>query len=109
MVVILSSGNGQWHTHIENIVNSGTNILGIMCKLKCSDSRNAFNQMYMSELSPVVEYASVVWDVCSNQDSQTLQKIQNEAARIVTGLTRSVSLKNLYKECEWATLFKIRK
>ena len=62
-----------------------------MRKLKYSISRNALNQMYMSFLLPVVEYASVVWDGCSEQDSQTLQKIQNEAARLVTGLTRSVS------------------
>ena len=63
-----------------------------MRKLKYSISRNALNQMYMSFLLPVVEYASVVWHGCSEQDSQTLQKIQNEAARLVTGLTRSVSL-----------------
>ena len=36
--------------------------------------------------------------------TQTLQRVQNEAARLVTGLTRSVSLENLYKECEWTTL-----
>ena len=41
---------------------------------------------------PVVEYASVVWDERFKQDSQTFQKIQNEAARIVTGITRSVLL-----------------
>ena len=46
----------------------------------------------------------MVWDGCSEQDSQTLQKIQNEAARLVTGFTRSVSLENLYKECGWLTL-----
>ena len=56
--------------------------------------------MYMSFLLPVVEYASVVWDGCSEQDSQTLQKIQNEAVRLVTGLTRSVSLENLFKEVD---------
>ena len=43
--------------------------------------------MYMFYLLPVVEYASIVWDGCSEQNSQTLQKIQNEAARLVTGLT----------------------
>ena len=64
--------------------------------------------MYMSYLLPVVEYASVVWDRCSERDSQTLQKIQNEAARLVTGLTRYVSLENLYKECGWLTLSQIR-
>ena len=38
------------------------------------------------------------------QNKNSLQKIQNEAARIVTGLTRSVSLENLYRECGWVTL-----
>ena len=45
----------------------------------------------------------MVWDGCSEQDSQTLQKIQNEAARLVTGLTRSVLLENLYKGCGWTS------
>ena len=98
------SSNGQWHSHVENIVNSASKILALMRKLKFSISRNALNQMYMSYLLPVVEYASVVWDGCSERDSQTLQKIQNEAARLVTGLTRSVSLENLYKECGWLNL-----
>ena len=80
-----------------------------MRKLKYSISKNALNQMYMSTyvyvyMLSVVEYASIVWDGCFEQDSQALQKIQNEATRIVTGLTRSVSLENLYKECGWATL-----
>ena len=104
----LPSSTGQWHSHVENIVLSATKILRIMRKLKYSISRNALNQMYMSILLPVVEYASVVWDGCSEQDSQTLQKIQNEAARLVTGLNRSVSLENLFKECGWTTLSKRR-
>ena len=37
------------------------------------------------------------------QDINSLQKLQNEAARIVTGLTRSVSLDNLYRECGWVS------
>ena len=53
--------------------------------------------MYMSYLIPVVEYASVVWHGCSEQ-------VSHEAARLVTGLTRSVSLENLDKECGWTTL-----
>ena len=42
-------------------------------------------EMYMSYLLPSVEYASVVWGGCSKQHAQTLQKIQNEATRLVTG------------------------
>ena len=77
-----------------------------MRKLKYSISINALNHMYMSFLLPVVEYASVVCDGCSEQDSQTLQKIQNKVARLVTGLTRSESLENLFTECGWTTLSK---
>ena len=43
--------------------------------------------MYMSYMLPIVKYASFVWDGCSEQDSVTLQRVQNEAARLVTGLT----------------------
>ena len=62
----------------------------------------------MSYMLPIVEYASVVWDGCSGQDSVILQKVKTEAARLVTGLTRYVSLENLYKECGWATLLQSR-
>ena len=59
-----------------------------MRKLKYTFSRNALNQIYLYHLLPKLEYASLVWDGCTQQD--TLQKIQNQVARIVTGLTRSV-------------------
>ena len=39
-----------------------------------------------------------------NKTPKHLKKSQNETARVVTGLTRSVSMENLYKECGWATL-----
>ena len=67
---------GQWQSHVENIVNSASKILAIMRKLKYSISRNALNQMNMSYLLPVVECASVVWNGCSEQVSQTLQKFK---------------------------------
>ena len=102
------SSAGQWHSHIENIILSATKILGIMRKLKYSISRNALNQMYMSFLLPVINYASFVWDGCSEQDSQKFTKGQNEAAHLVTGLTRSVPLENLFKECGWTTLSRRR-
>ena len=98
------SSTGPWHSYIVNIVTSATNILGTMHKLKYSLSTNALNQMFVSYLLPVVEYASVVWNGCSEQDSQTLQKIQDEAACLATGLIISVSLENLYIKCEWTTL-----
>ena len=58
-----------------------------MRKLKYRVSRQALNQMHISYIRPTLEYLSIAWDGCSEQDKATLEKLQNEAARIVTGLT----------------------
>ena len=75
-----------------------------MKKNKFILSRRALNQIYISYIRPKLEYASIIWDGCSEYCSDSLEKIQNEAARIVTGLTRSVSLEKLYQECGWESL-----
>ena len=75
-----------------------------MRKLKFNFSRTALNQIFLSYILPVLEYSCIVWDSCTVQDVNALQKVQNEAARIVTGLTRSVSIENLYRECGWVSL-----
>ena len=103
------SDNGQWHTHIESILASAYKILGIMRKLKYTFSRTALNQIYISYIRPVLEYSAIVWDGCTIQDKFALEKLQNKAARIVTGLTRSTSLDNLYRECGWVSLSERRK
>ena len=103
------SSNGQWHCHIENIIKSASKVIGIMRKLKFTFSRVALNQIYLSYLLPIIEYSCVVWDGCTVQDINSLQKLQNEAARIVAGLTRSVSLDNLYRECGWVSLVERRR
>ena len=92
------SSNGRWNKHIENIVNSASKITGIMRKLKYTFYRVALNQIY------ALEYSAIVWDNCTAQNSNTPEKLQNEAASILTGLTRSASLDNLYRECGWVPL-----
>ena len=75
-----------------------------MRKFKFSFSRIAFNQICISYIRPILEYSSIVWDNCTIEQADFLEKIQNEAVRIVTDLTRSVSLERLYNECSWDSL-----
>ena len=51
--------------------------------------------------SPLIEYADVVWDNCPQYLKEKLDKIQSEAARIVTGCTKLVFLNDLAKEAGW--------
>ena len=75
-----------------------------MRKLKYKFSYHSLNQIYISYVRPILEYSSIVWDNCTAEQTRSLEKLQNEAARIMTGVTRSVSLERLYKECNWDSL-----
>ena len=57
----------------------------------------------------VLEYGCEVWDGCYERDIEELEKIQLEAARIVTGLTKFASKDSLYFETGWETLVNRRK
>ena len=62
--------------------------------------------MYIKLLSfirPVLEYADVIWNNCTQYESNELEKIQNKAARIVTGTTKLVSINSLLSETGWET------
>ena len=63
--------------------------------------------MYIELLSfirPVLEYADVIWNNCTQYESNELEKNHNEAARIVTGTTKLVSINSLLSETGWETL-----
>ena len=98
------SEDGSWHTHITNIANSAAKVLGTMRMLKFKLRRRSLNQIYVSYLSPIMEYASIVWENCTQYEKDLLDKIQYDAARIVTGLTRSVSINKLLNEIGWVSL-----
>ena len=103
------SANGKWHNHIENILVSASKVIGIMRNLKYSFSRVALNQIYISYVRSLFEYSSIGWDNCTAEQANSIEKLQNEAACIVIGLTRCISLKKLYNECGWESLALRRK
>ena len=56
------SHDGKWHEHIQSISSSASKVLGMMRKIKFSLNRKSLNQIYLSILRPLLEYASIVWD-----------------------------------------------
>ena len=60
--------------------------------------------LYISFIRPLLEYADLVWDNCNQADAYELEKIQYEAARIVTGATKLASIANLLSDTGWETL-----
>ena len=89
----------KWHDHIENVLSSASKVIGVMRNLKHKFSFYSPNQIYISYVRPRLQHFSTVWDNCTAEQTRSFEKLQNEAARIMTGFTRSVSL-----ECNWDSL-----
>jgi hypothetical protein len=66
--------------------------------LKFILKREILEKVYLTFIRPLLEYSCVVWDNCSHTDNDRLEKLQLEAARIVTGLTAYLSWVSLYQE-----------
>ena len=62
--------------------------INTMRKLKFQLDRESLQTIYFSFIRPLLEYA----DDCTRYESNELDKIQNEAARIVTGATKLASI-----------------
>ena len=80
-----------------------------MRQLKFKLDRQSLQTIYISFIRPQLEYADVVWDNCTQYEVNDLEKIQNEAARIVSGATQLVSINSLLLETGWETLSSRRK
>ena len=77
-----------------------------MRKLKFRLDRKSLEITYTAFIRPILEYGDVVWDNCSQYENQEIEKVQIEAARIVTGTTKLISLNLLYTETGWDSLEK---
>ena len=80
-----------------------------MKKLKFKLDRRSLQTIYFSFIRPVIEDSDVVWNNCTLYEANELEKIPIEAARIVTGATKLISIDSLYTEIGWETLASHRK
>ena len=53
---------------------------------------------------PLIEYADVLWDGCTESESDLLENVQYEAAKIVTGAMKGTSKHRLIQEIGWEDL-----
>ena len=101
---LIFSKDCTWPEHLSHIKKKAWHRINIMRKLKFILDRKSLQIIYFSFVRPLLEYTDVVWDNCTQHEANEIEKIQVEAARIVTGATRLVSLNLLYTETGWETL-----
>ena len=69
-----------------------------MRMLKYDLDRKSLLRFYISFIRPMLEYGNILWDNCTKQQSDLLESIQLDAARIITGLRRGTSHQVLLSE-----------
>ena len=98
------SSDCSWHHHINYIKQKAWTRINVMRNLKFVLDRKSLETIYITFIRPLLEYADIIWDNCSDQEKKDLEKIQTVAARIATGATKLVSIEKLYDEVCWERL-----
>ena len=101
---VILSNDCSWQKHIDYIKEKVWTRINTMRRLQYDIDRKTLETIYKSFIMPLLEYADVIWDNCTQQNKNKLELIQIEAARISTGATKLVSVANLYIETGWETL-----
>lgn len=101
---ITLSSDATWGEHINTIYDKAACRLNTLRMLKYDLDRKSLIRFYLSFIRPILEYGNIIWDGCNKQQSDLLESIQLDAARIITGLRRGTSHSILYDELGWCSL-----
>ena len=88
------ASNLSWKPHIFNVYERTSKRANMLKGLKFKLSRNTLERLYKSLVHPVMEYADVVWDRCTEFECDLLEHVQHvqyENAKIVTGAMKGTS------------------
>ena len=94
----------DWQKHIDFIKEKARSKINLLRMLKFTINRKSLETIYFAYIRSLLEYADVLWDNCTQQQCNEIEKIQLEAGRIVTGATKLVEIDKLYKKLGWLKL-----
>ena len=84
---VIFSNDCKWTKHIDKLIEKSSKQINVhvLRKLKFKLKRNYLENIYLTFIRPILEYASEVWLNCGQFNSNRLEKMQIEAAGIVDG------------------------
>ena len=94
----------NWDIHIDTIKTKANRALGLIKYSKKYLPSDLLNKMYRGIVEPHLSYCCSVWGCCSESKLDVLQKIQNRAARIITGSPYDASAAPIIQNLGWSTI-----
>ena len=91
--------------HVEYLVNKASQKIGLLHRLRHTLDTVHLNIVYKAIVQSLFDYCLTVWGNCSSKNMNTIQKLQNRAARAVTGIfDYSVPSFELLCSLNWTTI-----
>lgn len=84
-----------WKAHISRVEGTARRKLGMMRKLAGTTwgaNEQILKTVYQGTVRPTMEYSSATWSTTAKTNQQALDKVQNQALRIITGATKSTPI-----------------
>lgn len=101
---VLVDENITWRNHIDHVAKKAAKGIGLLRRSKDLLDRNTLKTVYSALVLPHFDYCAIVWDNCSQTLKNRLQKLQNKAARIITGDSYETRSDVIRSKLGWNTL-----
>ena len=96
--------NLEWKEHIKYVSSKVSRAIGFLKYSKNFITRSCLNNLYRSIVEPYFRYCCSVWGCCNSTEKIRLLKLQNRAARLITGSSFTTSALPLIEDLGWKTI-----
>ena len=94
----------KWEDQIDSISKKVSRGIGAIKLIKPYVPKKCLSQVYNALVQPYFDYCSLVWQNCKLELQSKLQKLQNRAARIITGDNWEIRSKDALNKLNWLPL-----
>ena len=96
--------NLSWREHITDVSKKVSSGIGALKRTRSIIDLDTANKIYQALIEPYFDYCSLVWDSLGTNLAEKLQKLQNRAARVVSGLSLEEPSQNILDLLGWDKL-----
>ncbi len=94
----------RWNAHIDQLVKILSSIIGILRRHWHIGPSATLLQLYNAIVVPHFDYGDIVYESCTQNNLDRLQKMQNQAARIISGSSHHTHRNDMYAGLNWLSL-----
>ena len=94
----------SWEVHINAICKKVGAGIGVLKRTKPFVPNETLHIIYKALILPYFDYCSPLWDNCGIVLKEKLQRFQNRAARVLTGVSYDTNSSELLERLNWKNL-----